>query len=107
MVPVDDPRTVRDFTDLVLNDLLQHRGQWRKLGSLYVAGSCLSHERCNAVRDAVDTGRKLGLVIDGDKRRGYRFVRFERPEWSRVPGPRRWPPEDECGECDGQLRLVE
>jgi hypothetical protein len=107
MAPVDNPRTDGEFVDRVLNDLLTHRGKWRRLTRLYVAESCLAHDRCNAVRDAVEVGRRLGLVIEGDRRRGYMFVRFERPWWSRVPGPRTWPPPEDEPPDPSQLRLVE
>jgi hypothetical protein len=88
------PRTDPQFVDRVLTDLLTHPREWRALGRLHVSAELPSYERSWVVRDAVDTGRKLGLVIEGDGRRGYRFLRFERPGWTRLPGPRSWPPAD-------------
>ena len=104
--PTTQPRCDRDFTDRVINELLRHHGEWVRLGRLLVSEDVPSHERCNAIRDAVSTGRRLGLQILGDRRRGYRLEGFCRPSWSRAPGPRTWPPpEDEPD--PGQLRLVE
>lgn len=94
------PRCDPLFVDRVINELLLRPGRWVRLSRLVAASDLPSHERCNAVRDAVETGRKLGLVISGDKRLGYRFERFERPGWTRMPGPRSWPPQEK------QLRLV-
>ena len=91
--PVPHPRCDASFVDRVINELLARPGRWVRLSRLMALDELPSHERCNAVRDAVETGRKLGLVISGDKRLGYRFERFERPGWTRLPGPRSWPPQ--------------
>jgi len=106
MVPTAEPRAEPDFSDRVINELLRNYGRWVRLGRLLVAEDVPSHERCNAIRDAVETGRRLGLQISGDPRRGYCLTGFVRPPWSRVPGPRSWPPP-ETSEVPGQLRLVE
>ena len=74
------PNLAPDLTDVLINDLIAHRGRWRDLGRLYLP-DVPSFERCCIVRDRIEIGRRRGLVIEGDRRRGYRFVRFEhRPE---------------------------
>lgn len=84
------PRHDRDFVDRCLWDLIVHAGQWRRLGRLYAA-HVSSYERSSVVRDAVVSGRKCGLVIEGDRRRGYRLVGFRHPAavYFLKPGPRR------------------
>ena len=77
--PCENPRWDPTFVDRCLDDLTDHRGEWRRLGQLYAA-KCPSFERCCAVRDAVDWGKKLGMVIEGDRSRGYRFVGHRHPE---------------------------
>jgi len=77
--PTPNPRHDRDFVDACLIDLMQHYGHWRRLGRLY-APDAPSFERCCAVRDAVECGRRIGMVIEGDFGRGYRLVAFRHPE---------------------------
>lgn len=86
------PRHDRDFVDDVVTDLLMHPLEWRHPG-LRFAPDADSYERANCVRQAVECGRHLGLLIESG-RAGYRVVGFARPAWSRKPGPRRWPPVD-------------
>ena len=77
------PRHDAEFVDRCLVDLMQHYGQWRRLGQLYAA-EVPSFDRACVVRDAVERGRRLGLQIEGDCRgwasRGYRLVGFCHPE---------------------------
>jgi hypothetical protein len=74
-----------NLTDVLLNDLLSHPHEWRALGRLYLS-DVPSEKRCVLVRDAMEVGRRRGLQIEGDRRRGYRFVRFQhRPERSPQP----------------------
>jgi len=80
-----DPRHNPCFVELVLNDLLEHRDEWRRLGRLY-APDCLAHDRSCVVRDAVFIGRRLGFVIEGDLNRGYRYLRWQRPRYVRIKG---------------------
>jgi len=106
-----NPRHDAAFVDRCINDLLDHPRQWRQLGRLYAGDMCLSYERCLVTRDAVAVARRLGFVIEGDKLKGYRFVRWERPRYVHLSHAAAWPPEprlqrDEDG-IAGQLSLVE
>lgn len=73
------PRHDPSFVDRILDDLTDHRGAWRQLGRLYAA-HIPSFDRCCVVREAVDWARKLGMVVEADRRRGYRFVGHRHPE---------------------------
>jgi hypothetical protein len=66
-----NPRHDPEYADRLLNDLIEHRLEWRKLHRLYGGN-------CETVREAVALGRRAGLVIEGDRRLGYRFVCFRR-----------------------------
>ena len=68
-----------DLVDVLINDLIAHAGEWRNLGRLYLP-DVPSYERCVMVRDRIEVGRRRGLVIEGDRGRGYRFVRFQHRE---------------------------
>lgn len=61
-----------------VNDLLDHKGEWRLLGREY-APDMLPFERADLVRRAVDCARRFGLVIEGDVILGHRLVCWERP----------------------------
>lgn len=103
--PPDNPRWDPTFVDRCLDDLTDHRGQWRRLGRLHAA-ECPSFDRCCAVRDAVDWGLKLGMIIEAERGRGYRFTGNRHPErlYTCKPGaPARCEPEAQVA---GQLTLV-
>ncbi len=76
--PAADPRHDPDFVDRCLVDLFTHWGEWRRLGRLYAA-HVPDYERCTAVRHAVDWGRRIGFVIEGNRSLGYRVVAFRHP----------------------------
>lgn len=101
-----NPRWDSDFVDRCLVDLMQHWGHWRRLGLLYAA-KVPSFERCCAVREAVDWGKRLGMLIEGDRRRGYRIVGFKHPERVYLVRPGRRPDNVGDAEVSGQLTLAE
>jgi hypothetical protein len=80
-----NPRHDPDFPDILIGDLLRHFGEWRQLGQIYAADVW-------AVRDVVEIGRRLGLVIEGDRQRGYRLVGFQRRRYVHVRKASAWPP---------------
>lgn len=73
-----NPTHDRGFTAHIVNDLLDHKGEWRLLGRLY-APDMLAFERADLVRKAVDCARRFGMVIEGDVRLGHRLTGWERP----------------------------
>lgn len=83
-----NPRWDRDFTVRCLWDLIQHHEQWRQLGRLYAA-HVPSFERCKVVGEAVEYGRRIGLDIEGDRKRGYRLVGLAKVQrlYLSKPGP--------------------
>ena len=88
------PRQDKDFTDRCLWDLMLHAGQWRPLGRIYAAQTP-SWERCTAVRDAVERGRSLGMVIAAQRGKGYALVGYHHPQrvWRVRPGKASSEPE--------------
>lgn len=99
------PRHDPSFVRRCLEDLMQHYGEWRRLGALYAAG-VESFDRCCIVREAVDRGRLVGFQIEGDRRRGYRLTGYVPPEriyMVRPGGEARTEPETHV---PGQLELV-
>ena len=100
-----NPRWDAGFTDRVLWDLITHAGTWRPLGRIH-AGHVPSFDRCCLIRECLDWGRKLGMVIESDRRRGQRLVGFVHPQrvYRVVPGPK--PREDDADETTTQLQLV-
>lgn len=76
------PRHDPAFVDRCLNDLIWHVGEWRHLGQRYAA-HVESGERCQVVRDAVEIGKRIGLLIEGDARLGYRCTGFKRRRYVR------------------------
>lgn len=73
-----------DYPDRLLNDLVDHRGQWRALHKLFGGDF-------ETVREAVAMGRRVGLQIEGDHDRGYRYVGFRRIRKVRVAKAEAWP----------------
>jgi len=67
------PRHDYAFADRLANDLLQHFGEWRALPSLYAPGV---PDRCEIVRDVIVRLKRLGFLIEGDRRLGYRLTGF-------------------------------
>jgi len=84
--PEYNPRHDPTYVDRVLCDLFAHWGQWRRLQAT-VGGDF------ETVRDAVQVGRNLGFVIEGDHGLGYRVVDFHRVRYLRVAQAAEWPPE--------------
>lgn len=67
------PRHDYAFADRIANDLLQHFGQWRTLPSLYAPKV---PDRCEIVRDVIERLKRVGFIIEGDRRLGYRLTGF-------------------------------
>ena len=91
--PLHDPRFLSDVIDAVL----QAHGEWCHPGRLVLAargGTCDSHLLADATHYAVEQARRLGLVIEGDKDLGYRFVRFEYLTYVRPRHVLCWPPDE-------------
>ena len=59
------------FVDVVIGYLILHQGEWVRLTRVFNSDPW-------ACRDAVMVGRRIGLVILGDRQRGYRLVGFQR-----------------------------
>lgn len=95
--PARHPRWDPGFADRCINDLMQHLGQWRDLGGLY-ASHIESFERCTVVRDAIAGARRVGLIIEGDRRLGYRLTGFKGFRYVHVNKALAWPPTPERGE---------
>lgn len=96
--PPDNPRWDPGFVDRCLVDLMQHWGRYRRLGQLY-ASKTPSFERCLVIREAVEWGRRLGMVIESDRGQGYRIVDFQHPAAVYLLKPGR-PPRDEAEVAD-------
>lgn len=102
----ENPRWDAGFIDRCLIDLMQHWGQWRRLGQLHAA-EAPSFDRCCVVREAVDWGRRLGFAIEGDRQRGYRMTGFKHPERVYLIKPGASPRDEAEAQAPGQLTLVE
>lgn len=100
------PRCDADFIDRCLWDLIEHAGEWRRLGRLYCP-SLESFERSWIIHDVVEWGRKCGMLIEGERGSGHRLVGFRHPAavYRIKPGPK----EAEAAQAEAapQLRLVE
>ena len=99
------PAHDRRFVATIMVDLAQHFGQWRQLTQLY-AGHVETWERSLLIRDAIVRARRVGYVIEGDKRLGYRLIDIDPPLYvhaeSRLAAPLT---EDEAAEVAGQLSI--
>jgi len=89
-----------DFVDVVVGHLIRHQGEWCKLGQVF---SCDVWE----ARDAVMVARRLGLVVLGDRTKGYRLVGFSRPRYVHLRAAAAWPPEDLPEQDPGQLTFID
>jgi hypothetical protein len=99
------PRHDPTFPDRLVNDLIQHFGQWRNLGKLYAA-HVESYERGCIVRDVIDAARRVGLIIEGDNRLGYRLTGYRGFRYIRTASALCWPAEHRPGETlPGQMDL--
>lgn len=101
----DNPRHDAHFVDRVVWDLITHPGIWRRLGRLHAPGAP-SFERCTAVRDAVNHARRIGFLVEADRRRGYRVTGYRHPAriYTCKPGPK--PADEAPDEIPGQLSLT-
>jgi hypothetical protein len=79
-----------DYPDRLLNDLVDHKWQWRALHRLFGGDF-------ETVREAVAMGRRIGLQIEGDHDHGYRYVGFRRIRKVRVAKASAWPQGDQGG----------
>jgi len=98
--PAHDPAFMSDVIDIVL----ARRGEWCHPGRILLerrGGACDCHELGDYTHYAVKQARRIGLQIDGDKARGYRFVRFCYITRVRPDDVLAWPPD----ELPGQLTL--
>jgi len=89
-----------DFVDVVVGHLIRHQGEWCRLGHIF---SCTVWE----ARDAVMIARRLGLVVLGDRTKGYRLVGFSRPRYVHLRAAAAWPPEDAPPGQPGQLTMLD
>ena len=97
-MPDYNPRHDPHWPDIVVSYLLHRYGQWVQLGRVYGADVW-------AVRDAVMVARRLGLVVMGDRRRGYCCVGFVRPRYVHLRHAAEWPPQGHA-ELPGQMTLL-
>ena len=67
--PEYNPRWDPDYRRRVLLDLFTHWGCWRQLHKT-IGGDF------ETVREAVERGRVLGFVIEGDHELGYRVIDY-------------------------------
>ena len=104
------------FCDAVVNDILEHRGEWRHPGRAILearGGECDATDLAIAVYKAVEAARRVGFVIDGDTVHGYRFVEWHRVRFVRLALVFAWPPSDSGERSDkpaqvpGQMTLAE
>ncbi len=73
------PGLDRGFVACIVNDLLDHKGEWRRLGAIH-APQMDCAERAKLIGKAVDCARRFGLVIQGHRQFGYRLVGWEQPK---------------------------
>jgi hypothetical protein len=107
-----NPRHDPDFADEWIDFLRAHRGEswhptdvwethdpWQRLVLLQVA------------YEEVEAARRLGDVIEGDRRVGYCYMRRSKPRWLRLTKPRPSCSHVSANGCvavlDGQLPLTE
>lgn len=75
-----NPRWDRSFRGAWLNHLIAHRGQWFHPTDLWETTDEYQRTVLRQVgREVVVAARRLGYVIDGDRRRGYCYRRSELP----------------------------
>lgn len=99
------PTHDRTFPDRLVNDLIQHYGEWRKLASLY-AWHVEIPDRYLLTREVIEGARRIGMVIEGDKQLGYRLTGFRRRPYVHAAKEMDWPAVREMDEpVDGQLTL--
>jgi hypothetical protein len=85
------------FCDDVVNDILEHRGEWRHPGRIVLearGGECDATDLAIAVYKSVEAARRVGFVIHGDTIHGYRFVEWRRVRFVRLALVFAWPPAD-------------
>jgi hypothetical protein len=105
-LPDYDPVLDTSFLSDVITAVLTAGGEWCHPGRIVLAargGTCDCHVLADATHYAIDKARRLGLVIDGDTVRGYRFVRFEYVPYVRPARVLVWPPR----ELPTQLTIAE
>lgn len=88
--PLWDP----SYIDIVLNDLIDHKYHWRDPNGLFTAIVECACERSWIVDRAIQAGRRIGLVIEGDRGRGYRYLGFQRIHNVHLRKALAWPPMD-------------
>jgi hypothetical protein len=88
--PSYNPRHDAEYPDRLLNDLIGHKGSWRRLHVIYSG----NHE---TVREAIEIGRRIGLMIEGDRALGYRYTGFRRIRKVHVAKAERWPADHRKG----------
>lgn len=86
-----DPATDPHFYADVVNDLRDHRGEWRHSGRI-VADSRGGEVDCAYLASytgkVVNIARSLGDIIEGDDVTGYRYLGWRKPPYVRVYWPR-------------------
>jgi hypothetical protein len=105
------------FCDAVVNDILEHRGEWRHPGRAILesrGGECDATDLAIAVYKSVEAARRVGFVIDGDTVRGYKFVEWRRVRFVRLAVVLAWPPGDAgershraLAQLPGQMTIAE
>jgi hypothetical protein len=95
-----NPRHEFCFREDVLDDLTDHKRQWRHPSDRWQTDD----EELHAVirecyHEAVEHWRRIGCVIEGDRRKGFRFVR-----WIAIPGLR-LPKTRQCEPRHKQLTM--
>ena len=101
--PAWNPRWDRSFRSTWLNHLVTHRGEWFHPTDLWSTDDEWQRSLLRvAAYEAVVAARRLGYVIDGDRRHGYYYRYSELPRYviyTRVAGRN--------GTPTGQLSLFE
>lgn len=102
--PCHDPHFGRD----IARDLLHHVGEWRHPGREVLemrGGTCDSAELAIATWRAIESLRRVGLVIEGDPGRyglGYRLTDIDPPRYLHLHET----DDEPRGEVEGQLSIT-